>query len=562
MEGILFEITIFICLASVISIIFRLLKQPAILAYILTGIIIGPFGQLQLHNQEELKTLSQLGITLLLFMMGLELKLKELRSIGKTALSVGGLQILLTSIIGFLGGRLFGFSPLTAFYIGVCIAFSSTVIVVKLLSDKKDLTSLYGKISVGLLLVQDFFAIIILIVLSALNPESEGFSAVAFAPVLVKAVLLFGVVIYVSQQIFPRIIDSIAKSSETLFLFSLAWVFGFAGFIASPLIGFPIEIGGFLAGLSLANTNENFQIVARIKALRDFFITLFFIMLGVGLTFGYARTLIVPAVLLSFFVLIGKPLVVITIMGIFGYKKRTSFLTGINLAQISEFSLIILFFGNKLGHVSEELVALLTLVGIITFTVSTYLIIKAETLYGLCGRYLTIFEGKTTHEEKHGTHGNELALLKNHIALIGVHRMGQSLLYALKHEGEEVLTVDFDPDIVKQLKMKGVMSVFGDIADMDIQQRAGLDRARLIISTVPNVEDNLLLLRSAKHFNTKTKIIVMAQDIEEAKTLYKSGASYVVLPHIVGGRHLAKLIKEDKLDSLESLKTKDLGYQI
>jgi Kef-type K+ transport system membrane component KefB len=348
MEGIYFEITIIIAVAAVLTILFRFIKQPAILAYILTGILLGPLGLLPIRHGEDLELLGQVGITLLLFLLGLELKLRELRSIGKTAIIGGSIQVVFTCIVGMLIGLGLGFSPTISLYLAIGLSFSSTIIIVKLLSDKKDLTSMYGKLAIGILLMQDFFAVMTIILFTGLTP---GASASALLPEIavigIKVILLFGLVIVLSKYVFPPLVHKISNSSESLFLFSLAWVFVFTAIVTSPLIGFSIEIGGFLAGLALANTLESFQIVARMKALRDFFITLFFVMLGLEMKFSNIELIIFPAIIFSLFVIFGKPLIVMATTGLLGYRKRTSFLTGISLSQISEFSLIIFFIGNN-----------------------------------------------------------------------------------------------------------------------------------------------------------------------------------------------------------------------
>lgn len=552
------ELTILVGIASLLSIVFRFLKQPPILAYILAGVIIGPFGDLQLQNKEALQTLGQLGVTLLLFMVGLELRIKELRSIGKVALATGMAQIVFTSLIGYFISLQLGFSPIASLYLSIALAFSSTIVIVKLLSDKKDLNSLYGKISVGFLLVQDFFAIIVLILLSGFSTDA-GISLGGFSWVLLKGLLMFGTVLLLSVTILPKIITKIAHSSEILFLFSIAWALTVSALVSSEAVGFSIEIGGFLAGLALANSTENYQIVAKVRGLRDFFITIFFITIGMGMAFANFSQILIPAILLSFFVLIGNPIIVMIIMGVMGYKRRTSFLAGLTVAQISEFSLILVFLGNRLGHVEASIISLTTMVGAITFTFSTYMIMNGNYLYRKLNKYLVIFEKKNTkegnmHQDKEGLN------LKDHVVLIGANRTGKSILEALEDEREKVVVVDFDPDVVSELKKKGVKSIFGDIVDTDIQERVGLDKAKLVISTVSDIEDNLLLLQSMnKQTDGKKKIIVLAQEANEARQLYKAGANYVVLPHLAGGRHVAKIIKENNLDRLERLKAVDLA---
>lgn len=562
MSGVFFELTIIICLVAILTVIFRLLRQPPILAYILTGIIIGPFGQLQLHNQEILKTMGEFGITFLLFMMGLELKFKDLHSLGKSVLIIGISQIVFTSIAGYLLALLFGFSLTSSFYISIALTFSSTIIIVKLLSDKKELTTLFGKILIGLLLIQDFFAILILILLSSFN-SSSGILNLSFLPILLvltKGLILFIFVGFLSKSIFPKLIHLLARSSEILFLVSIAWVFILAWLVSSPLIGFSIEIGGFLAGLALANAIENFQIAARIRALRDFFITIFFVMLGMEMATGNLGHIWLPVFIFSIFVLTIKPLIISLIMGLIGYRKRTSFLTGVHSSQISEFSLVIVFLGNRLGHMPSDVVSLITGIGILTFLCSNYAIINVNKLYKIFGPYFVFFEKKQIKKEELGFNSEELGQLKNHVILVGAGRMGQSILDALEDLKEKVAVVDFDPDIVRDIKHKNIISVFGDISDSDIQQRLSLSKAKLVISTVPELEDNILLIKGVKNVNKDAKIIVEAYDMDEARSLYREGADYVVLPFLAGGRHVAKILKEKNLDEMTTYKSKDLIF--
>lgn len=542
-------------IAAILGIVFQLFKQPAILAYILTGIIVGPFGQFQFRNTDDLHALAQLGITLLLFMVGLELRFSQLKSVGKVAIFTGLSQIFFTSLVGYVISVALGFPPLASLYIAVALTFSSTIIIVKLLSDKKDLNSLYGKISVGFLLVQDFVAILILIALSGFNQANGStISLPSLGFVLLKGFLLFAFILYLSRTIFPRITDAIARSPETLFLFSIAWAFVVSSAVSAPPLGFSIEIGGFLAGLALANSSENFQIVARVRGLRDFFITIFFVLLGMNLVFTGISDIWQPALIFSAFILIGNPLIVMIIMGLMGYRKSTSFFAGLTVAQISEFSLIVIFLGSKLGHVSNDVVTLVTLVGVITFTLSSYMILYNNKLYNLLRPYLGVFELKKKKVE--GEWGKEA--LKDHIVLIGANRTGRSILETLKEHSQKTIVIDFDPDVIKQLKTEQVEHLFGDITDLDIQEIAQLTLAKLIISTIPDFEDNLLLLDSLKHNRSKARVIVVAQDSSEAEELYKRGADYVVLPYLAGGRHIAKILTENHIDRIGQLKEKDL----
>lgn len=559
MESIYLEITIIICISAVLAIVFRYLRQPTILAYILTGILLGPVGLFHLKNDLTLESLGQLGVTFLLFMLGLELKLRELKSIGFPALIIGTLQMWFCFFVGFFIPFLLGYGTMPSIYIGIALSFSSTILIVKNLSDRKDLNSLHGKLSIGILLVQDFFAVLTIILLSGIRPDADPTLILShLAIIVIKAILLFSFVLFASIHIVPKIVHHLARSSEILFLFSLAWVFALTGIVTSPVIGFSIEVGGFLAGLALANCAENYQIVARMKTLRDFFITIFYVMLGLSMSFVGMGGMIFPLIIISVFVSFVKPLLVTVLVNIFGYRQRTAFLVGTSMGNVSEFSFILLFLGQKQGVVSNQIVTMILFSGMIGFLFSSYAMKHASAIHKKLNKYLEIlaprYIRKTTYED------GPFTALKDHVVIVGGHQMGMSLINALEEEEKNIVIVDFDPDIVRKLEKKHLPVIFGDIADPEIHERIHLNKARLVISTVPDLEDNLLLLESLNHTNKKAKVIVMALENEDAKTLYKAGADYVVLPHLAGGRYLAKMIKDADLETVEWHKARDLAY--
>lgn len=561
MGNIFLDLTVIICIAAFFSLIFRFFKQPEILAYILTGILIAFFHFFTSSNQDLLQTMSQLGVTLLLFMVGLEIRVSELLYMGKTLIisSIG--QVGLTFALGFLISIFFKFNFITSVYIATALTFSSTIIVVKLLSDQREMHSLHAKFSLGILLFQDILAILFLMLLSGVGKDgSPGQLFINFGLIVSKGALLIGIVWLLSSVVFPKIIEPIAKSSETLFLVSLAWVFGLAAIVSSRYVGFSIEIGGFLAGVALANSLVNYQIIAKAKILRDFFIVIFFVLLGIQMSFADIPKIIIPAIILSLFVLLVKPIIVMLILSALGYRKRTSFLTGVSLSQVSEFSLILVFLGFKLGIVSQNVVSLVTLVALITFAVSTYMITHCKALYRKFAGKIGFMERKNVKKAEIYESEENLENLDNHVVVVGGDQMGQSIVEALENRDMQVVVVDFDPSIFKKLESKKIYRLFGDIADLDIQERAKIDNARLVISTIPDVEDNVMLLKGLKHENRRAKVVMMALDSRDAKTLYKDGADYVILPHLAGGRQIAEIILDNNFDKIEKLKQKDLRY--
>ena len=557
MHNLFFELTIIFILAGAAAFIVSLLKQPSIIAYIITGVIIGPLGYYRLSEGDVLRGLSELGITLLLFMVGLDLDIAQLKKTGKAAILAGLGQIVFTCLIGFGILKLLGFGNTASWYIALALTFSSTIIVVKLLNDKKDLQSLYGKLAVGVFLVQDIAAIFALIFLTSLS----GVNA-ANTPLwenglmtLVKIGVLAVIVGWHSVKVFPRILRYIGKSDELILIFTLAWALGFSSFVSLPFIGLNLEIGGFLAGLALANTAVHHQISARIKSLRDFFIIIFFIVLGSQLVFFNIAEMLTPTIILALFVLIGNPLIILIILATMGYKPRTAFLTGVTVAQISEFSLILMALGAKLGHVNQTEVGIVTMIGVVTFAVSSYMILYADKLYHLLQPLIQKFDFRKGKAEK-GLH--EISL-RNHIILVGAHRLGSHIIDTLIKQKLDFVIIDHNPEVTEHYESLGLNAICGDISDSYIQELAHADKAKLIISTVPNFHDNLTLVENIKAKKLKTKLIFAAQDEEEALYLYDKNIDYVLLPHFIGGIHLAKILEDrSNFASLKQLKQNHL----
>jgi len=552
MDGGIFELGFIILIAATLGIVAQFLRQPLILAYLITGIIISYTFFFDIEGRETWRLFSDLGIMFLLFLVGLEMNYSSLRLVGKDSVILGFGQVIITFVLGYALGKFFGFDTITAAYVAIALAFSSTIIIVKLLSEKRDLNSLYGKLSIGLLLVQDLIVVILIVLLTGIEAGS-GVSALFILATLIKGALLFGIMLWLGRKILPIIFDRVARSSELLFLVSLAWVFVVVALVKK--MGFSIEIGGFLAGIALANSSEHFQIASRIKPLRDFFIVLFFVILGSTIAFSDFSGIGLPIIIFSLFVLIGNPIIVMLLMGWRGYKKRTGFLTGITVAQISEFSFIIAAFGLKLGHITTPIVAIISAVGVITITLSTYMVMNADYIYSKLSKILSVFEFKDTLKpDLPKPYGNK------NILLVGCQRVGKSIMTQLSIE--KVLVVEFDPDVIKKLKEERYDYIFGDITDPDILEQIDFKSLKLVICTAPSYAVNLALLEHVKRLRSNGikgyKVIVRARDDDEARNLYNAGADYVLLPHITSGYYLGKAIsRSGSVQFLNNLKMRD-----
>ncbi|MBA3064321.1 sodium:proton exchanger, partial [Candidatus Woesearchaeota archaeon] len=515
-------------------------------------------------STEAIATFAHIGIAFLLFVVGLNLNPRIIKDVGKVSLITGVGQVIFTSVIGFFIGRLLGFSTIVSMYIAIALTFSSTIIIMKLLSDKGDLETLYGRIAIGFLIVQNLIVILILMVIASI-PAGISFTALIFGTILKGfglLVLLFLIGIY----ILPLITKAIAKSQELLLLFSIGWCLALASFFY--YLNFSMEIGALLAGVTLAMSPYRYEISSKMKPLRDFFIILFFILLGSQMVFSNISQYIIPILIFSAFILIGNPLIVMVLMGLLGYTKRNSFLAGLTVAQISEFSLILIALGVKVGHLTNEILSFVTIIGLITIAGSTYMIIYANKIYPYLSNYLGIFERKGKKVDEHRYHKDGVY----DIILFGYNRIGYSIVKTVQKMKKGLLIVDFNPDVIKGLIARKIPCIYGDVADLEILERLGLDKAEMVISTVPEEQDNLLLINKTKEVNKKALIFVTANQVEEALTLYDAGADYVILPHLLGGDHVSILLEdftgdinkilETKLKHIDELhKRRELGHE-
>jgi len=516
----------------ILSGIMRILKQPLIIGYIISGIILGPFFLNFISGNQTINFFSEIGVALLLFIVGLHLSPKVIKEVGKISLITGIGQIVFTSIGGFLIGIVFGFSWLVSLYISIALTFSSTIIIMKLLSDKEALEKLYGKISIGFLLVQDLVAIIILIVISSLSTAGNPGNILLFTSL--KGLGIIVILAPISYFVLPKLSNFFAKSQEFLFVFSITWGLGLAALFFYA--GFSIEVGALIAGIVLSISPYSYEISSKLKPLRDFFIISFFLILGSQMVFGNISNFIVPIIVFSLFILIGNPLIVMILMGIFGYNKKTGFMAGLTVAQISEFSLILVALGVKVGHLSQEILSLVTLIGLITIGGSTYMIMYSDKIYPRISKLLTVFEKKKLCKK-------EIPKKEYQYILLGYNRIGYSILKAFSKLTKDYVVIDFDPKTINELKTQKAPCIYRDVEDVEFLEELNLKKAKVIVSTIPEKEKNLFLLREFKKRNTNI-VILTARQISDALELYKAGADYVILPHFLGGEYVSKMIEK------------------
>lgn len=548
------ELVGILILATAVSVVMRLLKQPLIIGFIITGILAGPHFLNVVHSSEHIEVFSKMGITALLFIVGLHMNPKIIKEIGKVSLLTGIGQVIITTSIGFGLALILGIERIAAIYISIALTFSSTIIILKLISDKGDLHKLYGKIAIGFLLVQDIVATIALLVISSLT-KSQNTDLLFFSlQLIIKGLLLFVNLSIISMYTMPKISKFIASSQELLFLFSLSWGLGLASVFY--ILGFSVEIGALVAGVVLSMTPFAYEAGSRLKPLRDFFVILFFISLGSQMVFENISDLVLPVLLFSIFVLIGNPVIMIIIMNLLGFKRKTNFMTGVAIAQISEFSLILATVGFNAGHIDQKTLSLITLVGLITIPASTYLILYSEHIYHHLEKFLKFLELRKTVGKENKTMDHSYELI-----LFGYDRAGNDFVRTFKKLGKPFVVIDFNPESIRRLEEKDIPFRYGDAEDVEFLEELGLNKSKLIVSTIPDIKTNLLLTKFVHEVNPKAIIIILTYDKEEAKTLYETGATYIVVPHYLGARHISNMITRIGLDINSFREERDKHYK-
>ncbi len=538
------EFAIILFLAALLGAVGQLLRQPLIVVFIALGIIVGPSVLDIVQSRDNIHLLAEIGIAILLFIVGLKLDLRLIKSMGKIAVLTGLGQVLFTSVIGYVIGIMLGFSSLHSFYIAVALTFSSTIIIVKLLSDKKEIDSLHGQIAVGFLIVQDIVVILVMIFLSALGRQGEASIPQEIGRTVISSAVLLLITFVMIRWIIPFIGKFLARSTELLTLFSIAWAVALAAF--SILIGFSAEVGAFLAGVCLATSPYKDAISGRLVSLRDFLLLFFFVNLGANLDLGVIGGQVPAAVIFSAFVLIGNPIIVLVIMGYMGYRKRTAFLAGLTVAQISEFSLIFAGLGLQVGHIDEETVGLITLVGLITIGISTYLILYSAPIYERLAPYLSVFE------RSHHFREDEIKLEEKKefdVIIFGLGRFGGSIADSFDHHPDiSYMGIDFDPQVVLKRGEKGEHVIYGDMEDPELLEHIPYEKAKCVVSTVPESSFSAALLRELKERNYKGRVFLTATRDADIEFLKARGHEDILMPHRMAAENLHSILVKEILD--------------
>jgi len=539
MESAVFtQLSLVIVIVVAISLIMRFFRQPLIMGYILTGVIVGPSFLNVIRDQAAFASFSAIGITLLLLIVGLGLNAGVIRSLGRVSIVTCLTVMPILGSAAFLISRSLGFDPKTSLVLAVALLFSSTIIILKVLSDKKETSRLYGQITIGILLIEDVVATIAVVFLSIFSdPAHASFTTIAL---LLSKTALLAVGLYLTgNYLMPIFVRRAAKSQEMLFILTIGW--GLAVASIFQVAGLSHEVGALFAGVSLASLPYATEMAAKLKPLRDFFLVIFFVTLGESFTVGTVSHYFFTACVLAVIMLIGKPLLVLSSLGAQRYTKLTSFKSAIHLTQVSEFSIIFVGLAASKQVVSQDIVALVTLVAFITIGISSYFTKHANALYKAVEGPLRHFERSSATEprQRSGLYP---------VILVGYHKGGHEFLKTFRDMKQRYLVVDYDPEIIESLETQGIRHAYGDATDVEFLAEINASRAQLVVSTMTDITTNLSLLSYIRHHNQKSSFICHANNYEEAAKLYEHGASYVSLPHYIGSERISGFIKRHGLD--------------
>ncbi len=542
--------------AAALALLARWLRQPLILGYVAGGALLGPHLGLGLVTDEaSIELISEIGLILLLFIIGLELSVPRLLQAGRVILVSGLLQVPVCALLGWalLGGLLEGRGPFDRLYLAVAVSLSSTLIVVKLLSDKFEMGTFAGRVTLGILIFQDLWAIGFL----ALQPNLGRFEPAILLRSLVAGAGLLALALLCARAVLPILFRAVATSPELMLLVTVAWCFLVSG--AAGWVGLSREMGALIAGVVIAAFPYGTEVVARVAGVRDFFVTLFFVALGLKIPVPTGRLLLL-ALLAAGFVAASRVVAIFPLFALLRLDTRTAGVVAINLAQVSEFSLVIVSLGAGYGHVSAELGALVLYTLLLTSVVSTYGILFNDRLAGALTRALARTGAPPWLGRRAGAspQAPSAARPRRELFLLGVSREGLAFLEHLEREQpemkERIVAVDFNPETLERLQATGVECHYGDLSNEETLRHAGIGEARIAVSGISDWflkgTDNLRLLRQVRRLAPAARVIVTADTLGQAARLYAEGADYVLIPPALAAEHLYGLLREPSPDAL------------
>ena len=565
--GLLSSIGIATAAAALIAAVTWRFKQPLIIAYLLTGVIIGPnIGLGWVSDRESISTVAEIGLILLLFVIGLEIDIRKMLAGGTAVLVTGALQVPICIALGLGFFYVLGVQNTphnyALLYLAACMSLSSTLVVVKILNDKYELDTLPGRITLGVLVIQDLWAVAML----AVQPNVLNPNLVPLLGSLWRGALLVVGGFALSKYVLPQLFRMVQKAPELVLVSALGWCFFLAG--AASLIGLSREMGALIAGVSLSTFPYNVDVVAKAVSIRDFFVTLFFVALGMQITIPSLQVLEL-SLAASVFVIVSR-VVVVPILYALRLGLRTSIVPAINLAQVSEFSIVIASLGVTLGQIGQDVLTIVIITFAVTSVVSTYMINSSHSIqkvlasaFKLVGLRDLDFSGAAEDESQ----------VHQPVIFLGFFRDTSSILYEFEHEGdaaearqfiEKILVIDFNPTVLRELRRKDIKCVYGDIAHADTLRHAGIEHAELVVSSITDDvlrgTSNLRLMRSVHNISPNAKVVLTTEHIPQALQFYEEGADFVFIPRLYSAAACARILRKGVADGFEEVRSQAIGH--
>lgn len=495
------------------------LHLPLLVGLLFAGVLVGPQVLGLVEATGEIELLGEIGISLLLFVVGLKLDPRLVRRLGPVVLVAGSVQVVVTVAIAAAIATGFGMGVVPSLYVAAGMAFSSTVVVVKLLTDRGQIEQLHGRIALGVLIVQDIVVVALMVVLASFDPDSAVRLGAQLVHTAVRGLALVAGVALLARVVLPAALHLVARRAELLVLATVTWAVGLAAI--AVVLGFSAEVGAFVAGVALASSVYRDAITGRLATLRDFLLVFFFIDLGTRLRFEGADDLGL-IVALSVFVLVGKPLLIAAISTLVGFQSRVGARAGLTLAQVSEFSLILAALGVSLGHIEGRAAGVVAAVALVTITASTLISDRAQWLVPLLARVFRGVERRYPRQEV-----EEPGTLRPTVLVLGLGRLGRQVAAELARDGEQVLAVDFDPRRVEEAHLE-VPVMYGDLDDPELASQLPLERARWVVSAARDPEANRTLVTELRRHGYRGRIAVAVEHVHEGSVLEQAGADVVV----------------------------------
>lgn len=548
MHDLIRDITLCILFAWGVGLAAHFFKQPLILAYLIAGFIIGPFGIGWVKSEESISTISELGLIFMLFMIGLEIDLKKIVRAGRVILFAAGGQLIGGCLLGVLFfmtiGLPLGGGGFDALYLCVACALSSTVVIVKVLYEKRELDTLPGRITLGILVLQDIFAILFLAVQPSLGDLQVGVVLLSIGRVGV----LVATALVLSRYVLPHLFHQIARRPELVLLGALAWCF-LIGEIAERL-HLSREMGSLVAGVSLSTFPYALDVTAKVTTLRDFFITLFFVALGMTIPIPNL-SVIGLALIIAAFTVVSRVITTFTPLYLMKQGLRASLLPALNLAQISEFSLVVIQTGIAAGHIRSQTSSAVSFAFVLLAVLSTFAMVRSDQITRLLIGPLKrigirdLDHGQPQDADAAAGHGDA-----RRIVILGFFRAASALLSEIERQNasllEQISVVDFNPNVFKVLAERGQHVIYGDISNVDTLVHAGVGHAEIIILSVPDSllkgANNEKLVRHVRSINPTAQIISTADLLADVPDIYAAGADYVTVTRLSDAHELYEVI--------------------